>query len=400
MRKPVIVFFLLILHFSVRAEKQVEEAKFRIVKSSIEFLASDKETFKNVRDRQCESCNSYDALLDFVEKNKIKRADVLIDRWRKVKVDTTFSGWENSIRNFKVLVINDITSGVKSKRKKFANYAAYENKLNAIIKAVALTEPVVEDVPDIEKVQELPDPAVEQVITEPAKIMSEKPSEPASYFAFLPDLSKDMYYTILLLLLAGTLFFLWILRNKNKIISRHSKDLKEQLSKSGSMEFQSKNMTNELKAVSQKLKEAEAEIAVLQDHLSAETKRNERLSVTPKVEYPIVKKFEPVETPGIKYARYADQGDGFSVQELLDEEDSETIFEIMPLSPTYASFKISGNPNAQRYALSNSPYFLGKTSQYDTFPSSNSLINTDVPGELKLQGNKWVIVKPVQISFS
>ncbi len=98
--------------------------------------------------------------------------------------------------------------------------------------------------------------------------------------------------------------------------------------------------------------------------------------------------------------RYADQGDGFSVQELLDEEDSETIFELTVLSPNTASFKISGNQNAQRYALSNSPYFLGKTSQYDTFPSGNSLINTDIPGELKLQGNKWLIVKPVQISFS
>jgi hypothetical protein len=405
MKRSIILALLVIFHLSVKAQtptdNQVEDAKFQIVKATIEFLASDKETFKDAAERQCPDCRSYEKLLQFVRKNKIKKADVLISQWRdEKKIDTTFANRNKSLSKFKADVIHDITNGPKSKRKKFSNYAAYENKLNTIIEAVSVTDPVAEDVPDIVKVQEVPNPAVEQVVTEPAKIMSEKSSESASYFAFLPDLSKDMYYTIFILLLAVILFLLWILRNKNKVIARHSRDLKEQLSKSGSTEWQSKNMSNELKAVSQKLKDAEAEIAILQDNLKAETERNQRLSVTPKVEKPVVKKFEPVATPGIKYARYADQGDGFSVQELLDEEDSETIFEIMPLSPTYASFKISENQNAQRYALSNSPYFLGKTSQYDTFPSGNSLINTDVPGELKLQGNKWLIVKPVQISFS
>lgn len=228
--------------------------------------------------------------------------------------------------------------------------------------------------------------------------MLEKPLESASYFSFLPDISKDMSYSIILLLLIGIIFLLWTLRNKNKSMYEKNKALKEQLS--NSTERQSNTRSHELKAVSQKLKAAENEIAVLQENLRAEMERNKRLSAVPKIEKPVVKRPEPTSAPVIKYARYADQGDGFSAQELLDEEDSETIFELTLLSANSATFRISSNPSAQRYALSNSPYFLGKTSQYDTFPSGNSLINTDIPGELKLQGNKWLIIKPVQISFS
>ncbi|MBE9462234.1 hypothetical protein ACFP1I_13425 [Dyadobacter subterraneus] len=403
MKKWVILFVLLVLQISVKAEngagKQIKDAKFQIVKATIEFLASDKETFKEAKEKQCMNCKGYEDLLKFVEKNKIKKADALIGDWKKVSVDTSFSNWEKSIEKFKDRVVSDITSGSKSKRKKLSGYSIYEDRLSSIIENISISEPIV-DVPDIQKIEETPEPVVVPKVTEPVKIMSEKSSESASFFAFLPDISKDMSYVIILLLLLGILFLLWVLRNKNQEMERNDRALKDQLHRNGSTEWQSKNMSNELKSVKQKLKQAEAEIAILQDNIRAEMERNERLSVVPEIEKPEEEIAVPVLESPIKYARYADQGDGFSVQELLEEEDSETIFELTILSPNTASFKISNNQNAQRYALSNSPYFLGKTSQYDTFPSGNSLINTDIPGELKLQGNKWLIVKPVQISFS
>jgi len=406
MKRAVSIFLVLLSCTSLRAEngagKQIENARFQIIKETVEFLASDKGNFKEVTELQCKDCNGYDELINFVRKNKIKRADELINDWQKAKIDTNALGFKKSLTKFKEQIITKITSGTKSNRKTLITYESYENRLALIIEAVAIAEPDAGNASNIEKVQESPDSVDEPVVTEPVKIMEENTSESASYFSFLPDLSKDMSYTIILLLLAGILFLIWVLRNKNKIIDKNERALKEQLNKSGSTEWQSKNMSNELKAVSQKLKAAEAEMAVLQENLKAETERNERLSAVAETRKPVVKKPEPKPVMGsvVKYARYADQGDGFSVQELLDEEDSETIFEITPLSPNTASFRISGNQNAQRYALSNSPYFLGKTSQYDTFPSGNSLIITDVPGELKLQGNKWLIVKPVHISFS
>lgn len=403
MKKWIIFFGFLILHLSVKAEngaeKQIRNAQFEIVKATVEFLASDKETFKEVKEKQCVNCEEDKDLLKFVKKNNIKKADELIIKWQKIRIDTTFNEWKKSIQKFRDVVVSDITSGARSKRKKFGNYSIYENRLDSIISKVIVSESV-EDIPDIQKIEEEPSPVVKPKVTEPVKIMSEKPSEPASFFAFLPDISKDMSYVIILLLLAGILFLLWILRNKNQIIDKNNKALNDQLHKSGNKEWESKSVSNELKAVQQKLKDAEVEIAILQDNMRAEMERNERLTAVPETEIPVQQITISPSEPAVKYARYADQGDGFSVQELLDEEDSETIFELTILSANTASFKISGNQNAQRYALSNSPYFLGKTSLYDTFPTGNSLINTDIPGELKLQGNKWLIVKPVQISFS
>jgi len=403
MKKLLIFFMLLGFQIAVKAEsgaaEQIKEARFQIVKATIEFLASDKETFKEANEKQCVSCKTYDDLLKFVERNKIKKADALIGDWKKISVDTSFAGWEQSIEKFKAIVVSDITSGAKSRRMKLAGYTVYESRLRTVIENISIAEPI-EDVPDIQKIEEIPEPVVVSKVTEPAKIMSEKSTESASFFAFLPDISKDTSYIIILLLLLGILFLLWILQNRGREMERKSRTLNDQLHKSGSSEWQSKNMSNELKAVKQKLKEAEAEIAVLQEDVRVERERNERLSVVPEIEKPAPPVAVSTAESSVKYARYADQGDGFSVQELLDEADSETIFEINQTGQGTATFKISGNQNAQRYALSNSPYFLGKTSQYDTFPSGNSLINTDVPGELKLQGNKWLIVKPVQISFS
>ena len=97
----------------------------------------------------------------------------------------------------------------------------------------------------------------------------------------------------------------------------------------------------------------------------------------------------------VKYARYADMGDGFSNAELLDKPDSETIFEITFANNNTGEYKVASDPEAQRYALSNAQYFLGKTCQYDSFPSgSNAIIKTDKPGTVKLNGGKWTIVNP------
>src|SRR3954453_10934433 len=103
----------------------------------------------------------------------------------------------------------------------------------------------------------------------------------------------------------------------------------------------------------------------------------------------------------VKYAHYADMGDGFSNAELLDKPDSETIFEITIASNNNTGeYKVTSNPDGQRYALSNAQYFLGKTCQYDSFPSgNNAVIKTEKSGTVKLNGGKWVIVNPARISF-
>lgn len=404
MKKGVILFFILIVQIAANAasgnDQQIQHAKFRIIKATVEFLASDKETFKDVRESKCDPCTDYNGLLVFVEKNKIKKADLLINKWKTTQIDTTYSNWKNSIEKFKNMVVGDISTGAKVKRKTFPNYNAYSQALNSIIGAVSIapTDALTEE----KALPETHDEIVEPAVTEPYKIMSETDSHSASFFSFLPDLSKDMAYVLIFLLLAGIVYFIWTLRHYAKLLGRDTNALNELVRKNENKEWELKKVQTELKNVTLKLSTTEQELTKIQEDIKAEAERNKRLAATPKIKVKAKPAPEvPVpHSPTVKYARYADQGDGFSDQELLDEEDSETIFELTFLTPQSASFKISTNTNAQRYALSNSPYFLGKTSQYDSFPSGNSLIKTDQPGELKLQGNKWLIIKPIKISFS
>lgn len=97
------------------------------------------------------------------------------------------------------------------------------------------------------------------------------------------------------------------------------------------------------------------------------------------------------------YTKYADLIDGFSVAELVEEENNETIFEIRLQSPNKASFKVSENPAAQKYALTNADYFLQKTCMYDVVPFGQ--IITEKEGQLSLSGGKWEIIEPAKISF-
>jgi hypothetical protein len=401
MKISIIPFLLFVFHLSVSAEmlpgKQIEDAKFKIVKATIEFLASDTTKFQQVKEKKCVECKDYKELLEYVKLNKITNADALINDWKKIKIDTTEANWNKSLSEFKSLVVNDIASKEKSYRKQLPTYKPYSTKLDSIIKEVSVLglEPVESEI----NAQDSSETMASAKEVAPLSIV---PPQENVYFNFLPVISMNMYYTIIFSLLAILVILLWIFTSKNKALQRKVKSLHEKLGKAENNEWLTRSNGNELRIVSEKLKDAEKELGILHENLNAEIARNKRLSDITPIEEQAKSNVSsiPAFIPVIKYARYADQGDGFSVQELLDEEDGETIFQLTQQSSNSASFKISSNQNAQRYALSNSPYFLGKTSIYDAFPSNNSLINTDVVGELKLQGNKWLITKPIQISFS
>jgi len=102
----------------------------------------------------------------------------------------------------------------------------------------------------------------------------------------------------------------------------------------------------------------------------------------------------------IKYAKWADMGDGFSLGELSDEPDNEKIFEIVIATNNTAKFKIASNRDAQLFALSNPNIYLKSTCKYDSIPAYNSSIITEAEGDLKLKGNKWQILNPARIIFS
>ena len=248
----------------------------------------------------------------------------------------------------------------------------------------------------------------EKKIDSPLLNKSGKESNPAENVSEPMNQSNSLFsifiYT-LLIALAGCTGYLYYRNDRNlKRIRRLKADLE---SNERTSSYTIQNFQSEAIKTKNELEVARGTINSLNEQLKKERKIRanaevltaspvstvpERAGMTPP---PPVPKENPV-----KYARYADQGDAFSISELLTEEDNDTIFEITTLSSSTAKFIICNNLNAQVYALSNAAYFLGKTCKYDSIPKNNSIIQTDIPGELKLQGNKWVIITPAKISFS
>jgi len=129
---------------------------------------------------------------------------------------------------------------------------------------------------------------------------------------------------------------------------------------------------------------------VIKNTASNETERQAGLTSS-------IEDHDKVKLPECFYTKYADLLDGFSVAELVEEENNETIFEIRLQSPNKATFKVSENPAAQKYALTNADYFLQKTCVYDVVPFGK--ITTEREGRLSLSGGKWEIIEPAKISF-
>lgn len=386
---------------------RVLNAKFKMVKSTVEFLATDAETFGNKTTTTCPTCNDYKAVKQYATNNKLMKVDALVDACEKMPVDTTADDWQASLTNLKEQLIAKVASGEKEKRQKLKTYPAYTETLNEIIN----------EVNDRKATPETDDNTT--TAAKPVKATATKDSS-----ALLPNAgtpaTENFITTTLPWLSSGIAALLFVLLLLSFSKTRKVADRKEyykQKFTSLDHELQIKNQTlsklkSQHEALQKKLADAELDIKALEDFKRSESKpkaeakpaTEQQTSVPLMVEKP---KIKPViqqqpkpPAPLIKYANYADLGDGFSNTELLEKPDNETIFELTILPGNTGQFKIISDPNAQKFALSNAQYFLGKACQYDSFATDKSSIITDRPGTIKLNGNKWVITQQAAISFA
>ncbi|GGE41269.1 hypothetical protein [Pedobacter psychrotolerans] len=218
------------------------------------------------------------------------------------------------------------------------------------------------------------------------------PSANSSWFY-----SANMLYGalgVIVLLLAIMLF-----KNNNdqKKSGKLLKDLKRIREERDQLRHEIENLRNDMREINALREEDKSALALLQQELSAallkQTAEEEVANNTVVWDKPEA----PQKIQETFYSRYADLVDGFSAAELLSNEGNDTIFEITILSPNKASFKVSANLAAQKYALSNADYFLEPTCHYDTLPSG-TIIN-ESPGSLTLSGGKWEIKEQAKISF-
>ncbi len=364
-------------------QNQLNDARFQLVRRSLEFLATDRKTFTNVTQPLCTECSNKEDLVTFIKTNQLKGAEGRLGQW------LTLAGSEltpDNLAALKLKIIYDLTSGPgKDSRKELASYKAYAADMDMIVANARTPAP-----------ETTPEPTAPAAAT-----IRPTDSSPGNDDSDDTYLLPPVYLYILLGLLAMTVAILLI-------------RLRKALGKARGNDEDLKKARKDLKALEKKLEEQDTqrrrsaeEITFLKDQLqvSEEALRLERMKnlesqTQPLPVFPEVPEPQKNKAPSIMYAKYADLGDGFSASEVTDKADPETIFEITRISETSGTFKVADNQDAQRYALTNSSYFFGTTAQYDSLPPSpGCTVITDSPGELVLQGNKWRITVPAKIRF-
>lgn len=367
---------------------QLTNAKFQVIKAAIEFLATDNRTYPNVKDKTCASCKSYADLQRFADGNKMNGVKEFMQHWRAVRLDTTAADAKTSLGDFiKRLADTLVTGGQKPQRKQLTSYQRFSEAMEGIENGVVLK-------PAAQKKTETPaaPPVNDSTPVNSGSVIPPVADDPDQ--EWLPSKYLLFGEAVIILLLA----FYIVLKHRD----RKREDRRREKDYSRSQEGQGKQLENalyRLRSAEQELLEAQQASQALQI-LVNELRSQQTTSIAPAnlpVPEPPPLARPPVAEPELKYARYADAGDGFSNSDLLTQEDSETIFEIKMLAAGVAEYRVTSNPVAQKYALANANYFLSKTCKYDTSPGG--IIVTDLPGQLRLQGNKWQIIDPAKIIF-
>lgn len=410
MKFPMCIILFLFCYASLSQQpfdEQINASRFEIIKNTIEFLATDAGTFKHVQTTSCQGCKTYADIENFIKANDITGAGALVSEWKKAPLDLTPARGKKDLKRFAASVISRITSGQeKMKRRQLPAFDAYEKKLSTIVASVddydetpdntdaTLTEGEVDKNRDVaQETARSANPSVPLVGTAKAA------EQPLSSMLSYPGYIAAGLFALL------ALYFYMQLKNfkqKNASLERTMKDLAVS---QGASERKSHALQSRIDELEETLQQSRSQYGILQETLKKEKDKNKRLPVDnhSAVKEENVKPAAPAlpakPAPLIRFARYADQEDGFSTSTLLERNDSETIFEITILTPTSATYKVADNEKAQRYALTNVSYFLSNTCWYDSFPKLNDLIQTDESGALKLEGNKWQITHPAKISF-
>jgi len=418
----------------VSIKNQVEHARFEIIVATIEFLSLDKKIYADVKDKHFYEKKDqtleekYQDLRNF-SKNMVNVDKLLITPYKDIPLN--YSDPKNSLNKFITDITteittdkstdNDATKPKKANRKidLSKEYDIYIRKLESIVAKVSFSKELNTDsslvaMPVVGKPQTttISSTTISSNVDDNKPDSNSNKSDPDDNDSKLPSKGNKMPFILNIIFFIFSFVFLGLYVKVN----RNKKDLESSSKKASeikNVEIQRRNQqASELRAELEETRKKLDDANITIDRLNAELDKS-KITQKPHQSFHTSYQTEPLvnnqnaykpspqqSTTIIKYAIYADQGDGFSSGELHDNESNDTVFEIKIKSPNSAEFKISSNVQAQKSALIDPSSFLNKTCEYDGSPSRNTIIKTNTPGELKLQGNKWLIITPAKISFT
>jgi len=392
--KSIISFVIIVSFLYVSAigqdNAQLDRAKFKLIKNVVWFYSVDtKAGWSNPRD--CKDSKDYAALIECSK--GMKGVDANVKKWNDFNV-VNFQQLEMLSQQIIVAAIKGREYRINDFKEEF-NLFKYKSK--EIINEVStnLSEKNVEN-ENLTYNEVLNQPLTEE------KILTQKETSVDEDKARAKELSGNRFNIPLLLTLLIAIAALTYSVIIGMSLKKEIRKLKEIANLNENITT-NLNLTQRFNSLEKEIKSFDGSIDTLREEFSKKIKNIMTPQTSP--EQHLVNPVqntqpETINKPSIitKYAKYADLGDGFSLNQLSDEQD-EKIFEILISPNNTAKFKIVSNRNGQLLALSDTNLYFNKICKYDSVPTSNSTITTETEGELKLQGNKWQIVSPAKINF-
>lgn len=395
---------------------------FEMTKATVEFLATDKKTYGYQAKETCDGCVSYEQLATYIKTNRLTKADELV-RDAKRKTDQLLAQKKPGnvvLAELKNYLIDRVTGGQERKHRfSLKSFPAYQKQLNQLAGVPQTANPVAQEpVSD----QESQDVAPDTLITEPS-VVDESTNTSKTTTTDLFSMSG----LALLLSLVSLGGFLFLYTRKPKVQEAGSSDAKlAQLSdKIFHLEADRKELVKAVQSLNAKVQQLEGLLktttasqrqapappvdplrSVLEEPINEPKPRPATEAVNrPKSQPATIQNterktqhIEPQSQPTERYARTADLGDGFSLGGLLSVAERGAIYHLM-IDGNQAVYRVVDNSDAQQLALSDPYSYLGDACEYQNQPRLGARIQTEQPGRLTLQGEKWKIEQKAKISF-
>ncbi|WP_234734985.1 hypothetical protein [Tellurirhabdus bombi] len=438
----------------------VNGGTLQMLKATVEFLATDRQTFPNARQTKCADCQTEAQLRAFISANRLEGADGLVGRVQKSKVDLLASYRKKKALNRQAtkLILNDLQKYIQKEiiqnrnrayRAQLPAYATFTQQLNQIEAApVAQAAAASEPAGSYQEAGIGPLPADEVGADSSAYNADSLQSRDAVPPQETMTNESTFPYDIVALILAviSLLFGIYLyLRGRRQGVPApsfnapsvdHTSSIRDLERQVRALQTEVKRLQGVEQAASASTWNPQPNVLEQMPHsvpkpapapptvsvnpppsaypthaVPLDTAENPQPQAAPPT--PPQPRQEPVPAPvsaptqapaqprqlATLYGRTADLGDGFSTRGLSPSPDRDTVFEIARHSDVLAVFRVSDNPELQRLALSDPYSYLNDTCTYLTQPRPGSRIVTTQPGRLVLQGEKWVITEKAQINF-
>ena len=345
--KLIISLYLFLFHFGVfviaQNNNSLQQAKFNLIKNAVWFYSKDtKAGWKNSSD--CNESKEINSLIDCAK--GMQGVNSNLAKWNSIQITNL-----EELKKFDEKISQNISSS-KDYRKEMPEFKIFQSQSHNIISYIE---------------NELSKPPVAQ--GDIAKPKIEKENSPDDDKESADKKGENSKPWNLWLLLSFFLSFLSIL-----ISFLLFKGFKNEIEKLSSKISSSKknddnfDITTKINFLENELKSFDGSIDTLREEFSTKIKNITGSLATKILQTNSPTQNIPIDTnkfnPSVKYAKYADKGDGFSTNELLDSTDNDTIFEIKITSNNTAKFRISSNRDAQRYALTNPNYFFNREPEF------------------------------------